>query len=73
MRVFFHLRHASETIRDEKGVEVSNLDEAKAEARNAIQELREKDAAARDWAGWKLEASDEKGSLLFSLRLDASH
>ena len=73
MRVLFHLMDESETIRDEEGVEVSDLDEAKAEARNAIQELREKDAAARDWAGWKLQASDEKGALLFSLRLDASH
>ena len=72
MRVFFHLIHAK-TIPDDQGVEVSDLDEAKAEALNAIRELRAKDAAARDWAGWKLEASDERGSLLFSLRLDASH
>ena len=73
MRVFFHLKDASETIRDEEGVEVSDLNDAKAEARNAIQELRENDAAARDWAGWKLEASDQEGALLFSLRLNASH
>jgi len=72
MRVFFHLVDGTETIRDEEGVEVSGLDEAQTQALHAIRELRASDAA-RDWGAWRLEASDQAGSLLFSLNLRAVH
>lgn len=70
MRVFFHLVNGTQTIWDEKGVEVSDLDEARTQALNAIRELSD---AARDWGAWRLEASDQAGSLLFSLNLRAVH
>ncbi len=72
MRVFFHLMDGTETIRDEEGVEVSDLDEARMQALDAIREIRASDAA-RDWGAWRLEASDQAGSLLFSLNLGAFH
>jgi hypothetical protein len=72
MRVFFHLMDGTETIGDEEGVEVSDLDEARTQALNAIREIRASDAA-RDWGAWRLEASDQAGSLLFSLDLGAFH
>jgi hypothetical protein len=74
MQVYFSLRDGSETIPDGEGVEVSSVEDAKTEALRAIREMRgENETAARDWDGWKLEASDDKGALLFTLRLDASH
>ena len=72
MRVFFHLMDGTEAIGDEEGVEVSDLDEARTQALNAIREIRASDAA-RDWGAWRLEASDQAGSLLFSLDLGAFH
>ena len=74
MQVYFSLRNGSETIPDGEGVEVSSVEDAETEALRAIRDMRgENETAARGWAGWKLQASDEKGALLFSLRLDASH
>ena len=72
MRVFFHLVDGTETIRDEEGVDVSDVDHAETQALHAIRELRASDAA-RDWGAWRLEASDQAGSLLFSLNLRAVH
>jgi hypothetical protein len=72
MRVFFHLIDGTEAIRDEEGVEVSDLDEARTQALDAIREIRASNAA-RDWGAWRLEASDQAGSLLFSLSLRAFH
>ena len=66
--VFLHLMDRTEAIQDEEGVEASDLDEARTHALNAIQEIRASDAA-REWGAWRLEASDQAGSLLFSLNL----
>jgi hypothetical protein len=70
MRVYFHLKNGAETIRDLDGVEVSDLEEARVQAGRAIEELRQEDPlAAEDWSGWRLDAADESGRLLFSLEL----
>ena len=72
MRVYFHLRKETETIRDENGVEVRDVDGARAEALNTILEMRiAGDQEPADWAGWKLEVVDASGAVLFSLDLDA--
>ena len=70
MRVYFHLKDFGEMIHDFKGVEVPDLEEARAEAMRAVAELRQEDAAAAvGWSGWSLEAVDGSGRVLFSLDL----
>ena len=72
MRIFFHLVSASETIQDEEGVEVSRVEEAEAEAARIVREAQGNGAARRESAGWRLEARDGSGTLLFSFDLGGS-
>jgi hypothetical protein len=74
MRLYFHLQKGTEIIRDEEGVEVSDVRAGEAEALNALGEMRsEADAELQDWAGWKLAVADDSGAVLFSLDVDAPH
>jgi hypothetical protein len=71
MRCHFNLIDQHEVIVDRKGVEVANFEQALAEVLSVIREMREEDpAAARDWAGWQLEITDESSVLLTSIGLD---
>ncbi len=71
VRLYFHLADSYEVIPDLEGVEVSDLQEARAQAARAIEELRrENRSAVRDWLGWTLIAADESGKTLFSLDLE---
>ena len=73
MRLYFHLKDAHEVIRDVEGIEVADLEDARAQAIRAIAELRREDAsAARDWSGWTLSVADERGTVVFALDLDAA-
>ena len=70
MRCYFHLVNCHETILDDTGIEVSDLEVAKAEARKAIAELRqEEDETGEDWSGWRLNIVCPEGSLLHSIEL----
>ena len=72
MRLYFHLQKGTEAIRDEDGIEVSDVDAARAEALNTIREMRSAEDRERpDWTGWKLAVADESGALLFALDVDA--
>ena len=72
MRVYFHLRDTDQTIHDFMGVEVLDVEEARAEAMHAVEELWQEDAAAVDsWSGWSLQAVDGSGRVLFCLDLDS--
>jgi hypothetical protein len=74
MPLYFHLQNGTEMIRDEEGIEVSDLDAARAEALDSLRDVRdEEDSDLHDWAGWKLAVFDEAGALLFSLDIDAPH
>lgn len=71
MRCFFHLVNGDEAILDDTGIEVPDLETAKAEARKAINELRDEDSGtAADWAGWRLDIVCPEGSLLYTFYLD---
>jgi hypothetical protein len=73
MRCFFNLVNCHETILDDIGIEVSDLEMAKAEARKAIAELRqEDDEASENWSGWRLDIVCPEGNLLHSLNLNIS-
>ena len=71
MRCFFHLVNGCEAIPDEAGVEVADLETAKAQAFRAIRELREESGGtAGEWTGWRLDIVCPEGSLLYSIGLD---
>lgn len=74
MRVYFNLMNGSEAIPDREGIEVSSLDDAQTEALKAIRDMsREQNTGKRDWAGWKLVASNPEGTQLFTLDLGTFH
>jgi hypothetical protein len=71
MRCYFHLVNCHETLLDDVGIEVSDLEMAKLEARKAIAELRqEDDGSTENWSGWRLDIVCTDGSLLHSLNLN---
>lgn len=73
MRCFFNLVHELETILDQVGVEVHDLDSATLMAMRAIAELRqESDGDIEDWSGWRLDIVCEQGSILRSIDLEAN-
>ncbi len=73
MRCYFHLVNGSEVISDDTGIEVVDLESAKAEARRAIAELRQENGGANeDWSGWRLNIECPEGSLFHSLNLTAT-
>ena len=72
MHCYFHARNATAHIADDEGIEVANLDQARAEALAALRELRNEDGAAQvPWQKWSLEVTDSAGAVLLSIRLDA--
>jgi hypothetical protein len=71
MRCYFHLVNGHEEILDDEGIEVSDLDHAKAQALAAIDDLRNEaieDGAS--WQGWRLDIADPSGRVLASLCLE---
>jgi hypothetical protein len=71
VRCFFNLVSPSEVIPDLDGVEVVDLNDALAEARQALCEMRQEDKLApHGWTGWQLVVNDASGAVLFSIHLD---
>ena len=71
MRCYFHLVNGSEEIRDRVGLEVADVNQARAQAIETLQALTKEDRSATDaWAGWSLNVSDASGTILFSIDLD---
>lgn len=70
MRCYFNLISDNETMLDDEGIEVRDLDQARAQALKAIAELREEaDGDFIEWDRWHLEATDSEGKVLFSIKL----
>ena len=73
MRLYFHLLNGQDSIPDVEGIEVDDVNRAKAAALAGLEELREEDAsAALDWPGWTLNATDPVGRVVFSINLDSA-
>lgn len=71
MRCYFHLFNGDETILDETGIEVADVETAKVEAMKAIRELREEiDSNQDEWRGWQLQIVCPESGLLCTLDLD---
>ncbi len=70
-RYYFNLTDGDEVIRDEDGIEVSDVRTALIRAFDAIAELRQEGpAAVGEWQGWRLDIVDSSGNLIQSLLLD---
>ncbi len=73
MRCYFHLVNCHDAIRDTDGLEVTDLDQAHAEALSTLHALAQEDGeAAATWAGWRLDVCDASEALLFSISLDGA-
>src|SRR4051794_38927445 len=73
MHCYFHLVCAHETIVDDEGLEVADLDEACARAGEAVAEMiRDGVGELAHWRGWELEARDPSGAVLFTIGFDAA-
>jgi hypothetical protein len=72
MRVYFHLRTEHSSIPDVQGVEVTDLEQARADALELLCDFRQEDGCAvGDLSGWTLEATDAAGRVVFWLDLDS--
>ena len=70
MRCYFNLVSSHESILDQEGIEVADLDQARSVARAAAQEMiRTGEAHISDWRGWRMEVADHSGAALFTLDL----
>lgn len=73
MRCFFHLVNGHETILDDEGVEVSNLETAQLFALQAIEDVRnEAIQVDASWQGWRLDVVDPSGKVLLTIPLEAT-
>jgi hypothetical protein len=70
MRCYFHLVNSHEEILDEEGIQVSDLEDAKAQALAAIHELRrDLNEEIADSSSWHLDIVCSNGALLYSIPL----
>ncbi|EIM26850.1 DUF6894 family protein [Microvirga lotononidis] len=73
MRCYFHLVNSHEELIDDEGIEVSDLESAKAQAVLAVSELRQEYGdVIEDWSGWHLHIVCPEGTLLHSLSLSTT-
>lgn len=70
LRCYFHLVNGLRSIRDRNGVEVDDVEDARQQAKSAVDELRQSgEVEETDWIGWTLEVVDETDNLLFFIKL----
>ena len=72
MRCYFNLVCSHNTITDEEGLEVADVDEARSFAHQAAAEMVQDGVAEiAHWRGWQIEARDASGTTLFTMGFDA--
>ena len=72
MRCYFNLVRSHQTIPDEEGLEVADVEEARTFAREAVTEMvRDGVAEIAHWRGWQMEARDAFGTVLFTMGFEA--
>ena len=65
MRCYFHLENDTSRLLDEDGIEVADLQEARAQAVQAMLEVLGEESDTDWWTGWGFRVVDEMGDLLF--------
>jgi hypothetical protein len=74
MHCYFNLVSSHHAIIDDEGLEVTNLEEARTFAREAVTEMVQDGVAEiAHWRGWEMEARDASGTVLFTVDFDALH
>jgi hypothetical protein len=68
IRLFFHLKDKHQAIPDYEGVMVVDLQDARAQVLQAVEDFRHQ--GAQEWSGWTLVAVDETGTVVFTVSLD---
>ena len=72
MHCYFNLVSSHKTILDEEGIEVADINEARAFAREAVAEMVQDGVAEiAHWRGWEIETRDASGAVLFTIGFDA--
>jgi hypothetical protein len=72
MRCYFNLVSSHQTLTDDEGLEVTDVEEAHTFAREAVTEmLPEGVVEIARWQGWEVQARDASGTVLFTMSLDA--
>src|SRR6476469_4157550 len=74
MHCYFNLVSSHKTILDGEGIEVADINEARAFAREAVAEMVQDgvaDCRDRALAGWEIETRDASGAVLFTIGFDA--
>jgi len=72
MRCYFNLVSSHQTVTDEEGLEVADMEEARTFAREAVTEMVQDGVAEiAHWRGWEMEARDASGTVLFTMGFDA--
>ena len=71
MRCYFHLTKGDEAMNDDQGLEIADLDQACAEAIEAVVQMHANNPRLTDeFAGWTLTVVDDAGVVLFTVPLD---
>lgn len=71
MRLYFNLANSTDSIPDLHGIDVLDLQEARREAqRTLVQLLQQQSVLFDEIRGWRLEATDAAGGILFTIPLD---
>ena len=72
MRLYFNLVSSSQSIIDDEGAEVADLEEARTVVLEVAAGMVQKgEAVIADWQEWHLEVVDPSGATLCAIRLDA--
>ena len=72
MRCYFNLVSSHQTLTDDEGLEVTDVEEAHTFAREAVTEmLQEGIVEIAHWQGWEVQARDASGTVLFTMGFDA--
>ena len=72
VKCYFNLVDAHQTLIDHRGVEVEDVEQAHRLAVEAIVEMiRKGEADIAGWRGWRMEATDASGAVLFIISLGA--
>jgi hypothetical protein len=70
VRLYFHLTDGSNTIRDETGIEVVDLDAARSELQEITAEmLQSGDFDPSEWIGWRFEVTNSAGVVVMTCSL----
>ena len=71
MWCYFNLVDGHQTLLDHQGVEVEDVDLAhRLAVEVAVEMIRTGEADIAGWRGWRVEATDALGALLFTISLD---